>query len=276
MARLRDAPIGVADMQRFLEAESDFSFELQVVRALTGMGLNCEHGGHYVDPVTKKSREFDIRLHVEHGNLHIYASIECKNIRVNFPLLVSCVPRMNSESWHHVAILQDQAKGGGGLAGFIREKRTLLKRMQGNYTRYPEGGLVGKSTAQVGVTLQGELTSNDSELYEKWGQSLSSLHDLGSRVDELASGSMAMMLPIIVVPDGRLWQAAYDTDGKLVRDPEQVDHCEIYAGGAEIPLSIYESLSISHVEVMTYMGLIGFVRRYLLNGDLINRLFAGD
>jgi hypothetical protein len=66
VARLKSDPIGVAELTKYLETESDFDFELRVLHSLQDIGVNCEHGGHYEDPVTKKSREFDIRLRAKH------------------------------------------------------------------------------------------------------------------------------------------------------------------------------------------------------------------
>jgi hypothetical protein len=86
-----------------------------------------------------------------------------------------------------------------------------------------------------------------------------------------------MALPIVVVPNDRLWQAAYAADGTRVRDPEKVDHCSVYAGGAEIPLLLlHHRLAISHVEIMTYRGLIGFVRSFLRDAESMRRLLLGN
>lgn len=105
MAKLQEIQIGAADMLEYLSGYSDFSFELQTLRLARGRGLDCEHGGLYEDPITKKMREFDIRAIAREGVYSVRLAIECKNIRENFPLLVSCVPRHGSESFHDVALV---------------------------------------------------------------------------------------------------------------------------------------------------------------------------
>ena len=93
MAKLKNEPIVKSDMLEYLTSYSDFSFELTVLKMLRELELECEHGGHYEDPVTNKSREFDIRAIKTIEQYRVRLAIECKNIRENFPILISCVPR---------------------------------------------------------------------------------------------------------------------------------------------------------------------------------------
>lgn len=269
MARLRDAPIGAAEMLRFLEVDSDFGFELRVLRLLNERGIECQHVGHYSDPITKKSREFDIRLRVSSANCHLFAAIECKNLRDNFPLIVSCVPRAPIEAWHEIVDAFDVRQDASPLGG-----RSRSIRIDGPASHYAQGDWVGKSTAQVGVDTQGEIISHDKEVYDKWGQSLASLGDLASDIDEIPDGNYATALPIVVVPDGRLWQASYQTDGRRIRDPERVDRCSVYIGGAEVSVSFECKLAVSHVEFMTVRGLMLFVTNFLEGPDAVRRLIS--
>jgi hypothetical protein len=62
-----------------------------VLKELTDLRLMCQHGETYEDPITKKSREFDIRaLMYGAESVYIHLSLECKNIRNNcvFRLIV--------------------------------------------------------------------------------------------------------------------------------------------------------------------------------------------
>ena len=61
MAKLKNDPIDSTDLVEFLDTSSDFAFELACVKRLSELGYRCQHGGSYVDPVTKKARQFDIR-----------------------------------------------------------------------------------------------------------------------------------------------------------------------------------------------------------------------
>jgi hypothetical protein len=95
----------------FPGSSSDFSFELQTLGLVRAHGLDCEHGGLYKDPITKKMRQFDIRAIAREGCYFVRLAIECKNIEENFPLLVSCVSRRDSESFHEVALVSDEHRG---------------------------------------------------------------------------------------------------------------------------------------------------------------------
>lgn len=77
MAKLQESQIGAADMLEYLSGYSDFSFELQTLRLVRGHGLDCEHGGLYEDPITKKMREFDIRAFARAGVYSVRIAIEC-------------------------------------------------------------------------------------------------------------------------------------------------------------------------------------------------------
>src|SRR5689334_4191337 len=108
MPRLRDDSIEEADLRAYLQGYSDFSFELRTLHMLRGLGLSCEHGGLYKDPVTGKTREFDIRAAATAAQYRVRMAIECKNLRANFPMMISCVPRHQDESYHEVAVLRDK------------------------------------------------------------------------------------------------------------------------------------------------------------------------
>ncbi|HVN14346.1 MAG TPA: hypothetical protein VMT73_01300, partial [Anaerolineales bacterium] len=86
MATLSDNPITESDIEEYLNGYSDFSFEIQVLNKFLGLGFTCEHGGVYDDPVTHKSREFDIRALYNKGAIRLRLSVECKNLHDNFPL----------------------------------------------------------------------------------------------------------------------------------------------------------------------------------------------
>ena len=78
-------PITESDVKRYLNNYSDFSFELQVLKKFVDLGFKCSHSGTYEDPVTSKSRQYDIRA------LH-----QKKFIRVRIPVMSS------TESGHAV------------------------------------------------------------------------------------------------------------------------------------------------------------------------------
>lgn len=110
MAKLKSDAITMADIQGYLSANDDFAFELRCLRELRKRPIIIFHGGTYSDPVTGKNRQFDFRLELKpEKQLRVNIPLECKNLKANFPLLVSRVPRLASEAFHH--ILAPRASG---------------------------------------------------------------------------------------------------------------------------------------------------------------------
>lgn len=102
MVKLLDQRIEKDDIEEYLNSYSDFSFEVKVLKNFISLGFDCEHSGTYEDPITKKTREFDIRAWKifninENTTFRLGIAVECKNIRKNFPLVVHCMPRTESE-----------------------------------------------------------------------------------------------------------------------------------------------------------------------------------
>ena len=189
MPRLRENRITAADLMEYLRGYSDFSFELEILRMLRAHGLECEHGGLYEDPTTKKTREFDIRAvaRVASGNRGTLA-IECKNIREFFPLLVSCVPRHPSESFNDFAIVSELQRPSSYSPPAL-SPRAFVVRASGDQSYYKPLAPVGKSLAQVGRTADRDanIYATDSEVFEEWlvfsvsGRSRNSFELGGSR-----------------------------------------------------------------------------------------------
>ena len=85
MAKLKANPITGADLTTFLNTDSDFAFEMKVLRWLENNGFCCRHSGTYRDPVTGKLRQFDIRSEITSGTGTLALAVECKNLRQNGP-----------------------------------------------------------------------------------------------------------------------------------------------------------------------------------------------
>ena len=107
MSKLKTERISATDLSEYLNTHSDFSFELSVLKMLRECNVECEHGGYYQDPVTDKPREFDIRAIKTIERLRVRMVVECKNIRESFPVLISCIPRHEQDSYHQVALLSE-------------------------------------------------------------------------------------------------------------------------------------------------------------------------
>src|SRR5437660_6758910 len=102
--QLKDEAIRSSDISEYLQSEDDFAFELEVLRSCQVGGFEVRHGGAYQDPVTRKDRQFDIRLMGHKDRSVIKLAIECKNLKPNFPLLVSRIPRLPEESVHDIVL----------------------------------------------------------------------------------------------------------------------------------------------------------------------------
>ena len=282
MPKLKNDIIKKDDLVDYLDSCSDFSFELSVLKMLRENDMSCEHGGLYEDPVTGKSREFDIRAIKTLANFRIRLAIECKNIREYFPVLVSCIPRHEVESYHQVAMVSEPKSDTYTALANFQQSRAKTLSIRNEHSIYKTNEPVGKSTAQVGRALDGTITANDGELYDKWSQSLSSSADLVSRVywdgdeNDDEDNYFSSVIPIIVVPNERLWSVSYDDNGERVQEPSPTDRCSCfvdkdYKMGTKLAGT---RMWISHIELMTVDGLKSFVDSHMKTEEGITKLFS--
>lgn len=255
-----------------------------MLKMLRERDIECEHGGHYEDPVTNKSREFDIRAIKTIKQWRIRMAIECKNIRENFPILISCVPRHEQESYHQVALVSEPKSDSTMIALSIHQSRARTLSIRDQHSLYKALEPVGKSTVQVGHGTDNAISANDSELYEKWGQCLSSVKGLvdnvywdGGRKDP-ENAYISAVFPFVVVPNDRLWMVSYDEDGNRVSDPTPTDRCSCfinkdYEMGTQLASA---RMWLSHVEIVTYDGMRSFVEQYLMTEEGMAQVFPKD
>jgi hypothetical protein len=247
MAKLKTDPITPVDLAIFAANDSDFAFELRVLHQLRDLGFQCEHSGTYKDPVTGKFRQFDIRANKNLGKVHLALAVECKNIRPYHPLLVSAVPRTRPEAFHdRIEVTPASYRG-----------TSRCIRLIGRDSAYSVGENVGKKTDQVGRenTPDAELVSDDSATFEKLNQAVNSCRDLvlycGSTFD---MPYLRVVVPVLVVPDGVLWQVDYTANGTMTEKPRVIPATTLFLGRSwefdrgdrlQIPYSM------SHLEIWT-------------------------
>jgi hypothetical protein len=276
VAKLHPDPIGQADLVEFLETESDLAFEMIVLKTLIDNGFSCDHGGSYTDRVTNKLREFDIRARKRFGECFLYLAVECKNLRSNYPLLVSCVPRRKDEAFHEVLVSVNrdvyQLEDPPHPHGKAMSARSKNIRLRGSRSFYHAGKPVGKSCVQVGRTPQGQLTATDADIYSKWSQALSSADELtylacGDGEDRTGTLALSLIFAILVVPDDRLWAVEYDVEGNRIADPHAVNRCSYFVHvDYEHPTAFAtDKLTISHLELVTLTGLDALINE--VTGD---------
>jgi hypothetical protein len=256
MAKLKDDPITAQDMADFVRSNSDFDFEMQVLAKLTSLGFICSHSGTYRDPVTHKIRQFDIRARYTRGECQILMAVECKNLHANFPLLISAVPRTKDEAFH------DQI-------GFNAQQVYTPVSVRQIVSFYAAGDMVGKQYSQIGRDNSGVLVGNDDAVFEKFTQAVNSCHDLvGDAVRQRdAASSSRVILPMLVLPDGTLWQTDYDACGGSLSPPRQVMHSSVFLNYAWLAhTGLFDqsiSYRLSHMEFVTFGAIAKAVQNYL-------------
>lgn len=219
MAKLQDKPINQADLTSFVESKADFAFEMRVLHALEDLKFACEHGGAYTDPLQDKVRQFDIRGRWNWGYQHLFLAAECKNVGRNNPILVHSVPRKDSEAFHEVL---DYPEGSAQPQSVTVPHRATV---------YRAGTPVGKRIDQVGrpESKRDEFVGGDKDVFERITQSLASASDL---VEEAVHGTnrpaVHAVVPVLVIPDGTLWQVDYSGSGEVVQFPRQVTNCAVF------------------------------------------------
>lgn len=284
MAKLKADAIVQEDLLEYLDGYSDFSFEVSILKKMLGMGFNCEHAGSYTDRATQKIREFDIRAVKVFGKCFVRFAIECKNLRGNYPLIVSCIPRTTEESFQDVVASVDpdvKPLEPPPQFGQMSQLRSRTIRLHGDRSIYQIGSPVGKSCDQVGRGVNNEITTGDNDVYTKWSQALSSADDLTHAascdgVDRTGGIAFSLVVPIVVVPNGRLWMVEFDDMGNRVSSPIQVERCSYYVNRnyEHKGFPAWTEVSVSHLEFVTENGLVQFITDYFGSHELVERTLA--
>ena len=247
------------------------------------MNFSCEHSGSYDDPATGKPRQFDVRATQRiRSSLFLRLAVECKNLRENYPLIVSCVPRRSDEAFHEIVYSVEPdtlpiEQGSLPLARAMRQSSRSVP-LRGPYSLYAEGEPVGKSCDQVGRHSQlEEFVYEDSGIYEKWAQALSSADDLTylactDGAERTGAFALSLVFPVLVVPNGRLWQVNYDSLGRRDGTPAQVDRCSYWVGRTYSHRSPAggDQVTLSHLEILTTNGLRLFVNELCGGGRILH------
>lgn len=278
MPNLLPESITKEDITSYLDSSSDFQFEMEIFQCCVKHELDSKHGGSYTDPVTGVSRQFDIRAARTNSfyaglQTTLNLAIECKNLRPNFPLLVSCVPRLREESYHH-AILNgvkwsnkpDATGHGVHVTGINRE---TLKFGYMNGSIFQPEKPVGKSTVQVGKSNDGTKTGwkfscNDDDVHDGWSQAIASAYDLiaSAYTADFSTDQQPMtsvVFPVLVVPDGMLWVVEYSPEGKRKGEPSVTDECQYYLGKNFPNFHPINDYWLSHLLMFTKSGLDRFL-----------------
>ncbi len=276
MAKLQTNPIEPKDLEEYISTSDDFRLELEVLNSCSKLGFPTQHGGTYQDPVTKKDRQFDLRTQITKGLCVLKLAVECKNLKTNFPLLVSRVPRTENESYHEI-VISTRPSDDPAFAS-LALTNSEAHRFSSADGIFPFKGPVGKSTVQVGRNSAGEIVSGDSEVYEKWSQALASAFDLvsDSNTDykEFEEGIAAtVVLPILVVADASLWVADYSLTGEPEGSPKPCEECQLFIGKDVFTGLPGVEYNFSHLMIFTKTKFEGYLSRLTSNDKYWDLLF---
>lgn len=268
--KLKNDPITKDDIAEYLQESSDFAFEVLVLRKLTSLGFTCEHAGTYEDPITKKTREFDIRatkrlIAEPNFYLNITLSVECKNLKKNFPLVVHCMPREENERYLDLVWASEIQYH---LMVYENAMRVPLKNED---SPYEKNGVVGKSCDQVGrrANQNGELISNDGDVFDKISQAINAAYDLLKKAHYAADKVLdviTLVIPVLVVPNDRIWTVCYKKTGEIEREPTIEGNVEYYLGKSwlvgDLPNEIKRRYYLSHLEIVHIDKINEMIEKY--------------
>jgi hypothetical protein len=251
--------IDAASITKYLESQSDFDLELFVYHALIDHGIQVTHGGTYVDPVTRKYRQYDMRaMRTYESECGISMAIECKRLTREFPLVVLRVPRPTLESFHEVVV--------AGIDPADNNYYTKRPRREDGRGIYRTNEMVGKKAVQIRWDPKRALfVGDDSDTYDKWSQALSSADALiqeSYQTFRRYGGRnlfVTFVMPILVVSDSTLWAADYSDSGERKGEPAPADSATLFVDreyGESLPRGYY----IGHLHVFTRTGFTHFVK----------------
>ena len=260
--------ITAADLTNYLNSESDFAFEIRAIKELQKAG-DVRHGGTYMDAITGKPRQFDIRVTISKDRCVIRLAVECKNLKTTCPLLVSCLPRSDDEAFQHIAVSIDlnyhtfREADQGEMACRAKGAFVQTFSMANANCMYKTGGPVGKTLAQVSLDSNNLPKGDDAEIYGKWSQALSSADDLVATCPD--DGKLkdcnycfSSVIPVLVVPDETLWRCAFDLDGNPTIEPELTKRVQFFVGKQSSyrqMMVLGSDYMVSHLEIVTLSGL---------------------
>ena len=270
MAKLNVDPITKSDIAEYLDKSSDFSFEIKVLQKLTSLGFSCEHAGTYEDPITKKTREFDIRarrylINEPNFKLNISLSVECKNLKDNFPLVVHCMPREESECYLDLIW---SSKPEPCLSPFLEySMRVPLENADSPYEKLTA---VGKSSDQVGrAAHNSDLISNDGDVFDKISQAINASYDLIKEAHYAAEEKtdvVTLVIPILVIPNDRLWSVWYKRTGQIEREPTLDGNVEYYIDKSwltgQSTNEYQQRYYLSHLEIVQIDSIREMIEKY--------------
>lgn len=271
-----------ANLRQLLLDEDDFGHEMRVGAIIAdtaeehrGHPTNIEiirHAATYTDANTGKLRQFDFRCRVIHCQFQFdhrhaacaWLAIECKNLHKSSPLIVCGTERTREEAYY--CFIESTYHGG--------PTDVMTKRSVGEEF-YKTGGFVGKNLLRAKQkkekkdkqVIEKLEADKSADIYDGWSQALSSSVELAENACRAATNHQprftSLLLPIVVVPNGSLWQAEYDRKGTLPQEPRQADQCDYFVE-QRLKLQGWQ-FTITHIHFVTLTGLKQLVEHFYKN-----------
>jgi hypothetical protein len=238
-----------------------------------------------------------LRWHVFYSEgFAVNLAVECKNINIENPVVISGIKRTPRESFHHFV---ESRKGGKFMsdkfsAYYDVTSMGVVRRTVEPSNIYSPNCFVGKSIVRIERSETGKppnvivryTSSKDQEIYDRWSQALASATDLVLEARHYAAKydvphTFTVVLPVLVVPNRALWSAEYDENGRLTGAPAEVEQCELFVSReidvpqefAELPPSIF---IFSHIHFFTIDGFANFLLSLGRDVEWRNACFPED
>ena len=251
------------DISSFVDRRDDLALELFTYRAFRENGWWANQGHFYNDPIQDKPRQFDVQggkdlrknpatPMLPTTGIHIAA--ECKNVDSLVPVIVSRVPRSESESYH--CLLRRSLDA----SGQTRDVH-VIKSSPHDSKPYHMDAPVGKSILQFSANESAKQSPEDP--YAKWSQALASSASLVAKAhwDALmfrTAPDLCFIMPALILADGALWTLDYDENGHR-GEPVQAEESTFYVGRDYSLGEDYVSKPkywVSHLHIYTKSGFV--------------------
>jgi hypothetical protein len=269
------APLTPQLIKDQFEQRSGFALEMRTLQALKAESFDCQHGLLYVDPVTDRDRQFDLRAVAYRKRCCIRLAVECKGVREGNPLVFGRLPRSPEESRHQVLVSSaNDLDPGPAVKAPIYEKHAKAETLFGKESLY----LPDQPVAKTYLHYSTGNSKDPDEIHVRWMQAVASSSDLlvsahdeytRMEIDECAT----FILPMVVVPEGSLWVIDYASSGEPLGDPRQENRVEFAIFKSVSGPKLYgEDYLLSHLEFVTEKGLHSRIQ-FLLSPEGLRAVF---
>lgn len=267
-----------ADVKTVIEAEDDFGHEMRVgyefQKAVAGIPnqwsaniTELKHGETYIDPITNKDRQFDFRCQIRLSKPHlsnrcwVLLAVECKNLHKSSPLVVCGRDRTSEEAYHTFV----ESTGDKNVTFPPEAYKVKGSRF------YPADSFVGKSLVRLKNERGQFRTDTQADVYDRWSQAVTSAKEMARKAGVFANEHerqrhRSFILPIVVVPNGLLWKATYDSTGEIKGEPTLVEECQFFIA-ARSDLGGNLPFVLTHIHFVTIKGFATLLTGLLNNPD---------